>query len=84
LVQGHGKAGRQKYPEQIAHLKENFGFSQSHANALVMYSRGSFSSQRFANPAAYYKSLNPRQAKTIKAIFRAIKEKHPNFQLRMY
>jgi hypothetical protein len=78
------KLDGKKYPEQIAHLKENFGFSQSHANALVMYSRGSFSSQRFANPAAYYKNLNPRQAKTIKAIFRAIKEKHPNFQLRMY
>ena len=29
-----------KYPEQIAHLKENYGFSQAHANALVMYSRG--------------------------------------------
>ena len=35
-----------KYPEQIAHLKENYGFSQAHANALVMFSRGSESSQR--------------------------------------
>ena len=70
-----------KYPEQIAHLKENFGFSQSHANALVMYSRGSLSSQRFATPAAYYKSIDPQQAKTIKAIFRAIKEKHPSLEL---
>ena len=25
-----------KYPEQIAHLRENYGFSQTHANALVM------------------------------------------------
>ena len=24
-----------RYPEQIAHLRENFGFSQAHANALV-------------------------------------------------
>ena len=24
-----------KYPEQIAHLKENYGFSQAHANAMV-------------------------------------------------
>lgn len=31
----------QKYPEQIAHLRENYGFAQAHANALVMYSRGS-------------------------------------------
>ena len=36
-----------KYPEQIAHLKENYGFSQTHANALVMYSRGSKSAKRF-------------------------------------
>ena len=36
-----------KYPEQIAYLKEEHGFSQAHANALVMYSRGSKSSKRF-------------------------------------
>ena len=28
----------EKYPAQIAHLRENYGFSQAHANALVMYS----------------------------------------------
>ena len=32
------KVEGKKYPEQIAHLRENFGFSQTHANALVMYS----------------------------------------------
>ena len=26
-----------KYPEQVAFLKEEHGFSQAHANALVMY-----------------------------------------------
>ena len=26
-----------KYPEQIDHLRENYGFSQAHANALVMF-----------------------------------------------
>ena len=30
-----------RYPEQIAHLRENYGFSQAHANALVLFSRGS-------------------------------------------
>ena len=29
------------YPEQISYLRENHGFTQAHANALVMYSRGS-------------------------------------------
>ncbi|NCA26336.1 MAG: DUF4287 domain-containing protein [Actinobacteria bacterium] len=38
-----------KYPQQIAFLKEEHGFSQAHANALVMYSRGSKSSRRFDN-----------------------------------
>ena len=36
-----------KYLDQIAHLKESYGFSQTHANALVMYSRGSTSSRRY-------------------------------------
>ena len=38
-----------KYPEQIAHLRENYGFSQAHANALVMYSRGSESSVSYTH-----------------------------------
>ena len=36
----------QKYAEQIAFLKENHGFSQTYANALVMFSRGSKTSKR--------------------------------------
>jgi uncharacterized protein YdhG (YjbR/CyaY superfamily) len=70
-----------KYPEQIAHLKENYGFSQAHANALVMYSRGSLSSKRFERPSDYFKAIDPQQAKTIKAIFKAIKAKHPELEL---
>ena len=69
-----------KYPEQIAHLKENYGFSQAHANALVMYSRGSESSQRYSTPAEYYASIPVAQAKTIKAIFKAIKSKYPDLE----
>ena len=70
-----------KYPEQIAHLKENYGFSQAHANALVMYSRGSESSKRFTTPTEYYKSIPALQAKTIKAIFKAITTKYPQLEL---
>ncbi|MDE3227642.1 MAG: DUF4287 domain-containing protein, partial [Acidobacteriota bacterium] len=66
-----------KYPEQVAHLRENYGFSQAHANALVMYSRGSESSKRFETPAQYYKTVTPQQAKTMKAIFKAITTKYP-------
>jgi uncharacterized protein YdhG (YjbR/CyaY superfamily) len=70
-----------KYPEQIAHLRENFGFSQAHANALVMYSRGSTSAKRFSTPADYYKSISTEQAKTVRAIMRAIQSKYPKLEL---
>jgi uncharacterized protein YdhG (YjbR/CyaY superfamily) len=70
-----------KYPEQIAHLRENYGFSQAHANALVMYSRGSTSAQRFDKPSDYFKSISPEQAKTVKAIMKAIQNKYPKLEL---
>ena len=72
-----------KYPEQMAFLQENYGFSRSHANALVMYSRGSLSSSRHESPAAYYKSIDPLQAKTIRKIFKVIKEKYPKLEFVM-
>jgi uncharacterized protein YdhG (YjbR/CyaY superfamily) len=71
----------EKYPVQIAHLKENYGFSQAHANALVMYSRGSTSSKRFETPAEFFKTVTPQQAKTMKAIFKAITTKFPQLEL---
>jgi uncharacterized protein YdhG (YjbR/CyaY superfamily) len=70
----------EKYPQQIAHLRENYGFSQAHANALVMYSRGSVSTKRHDTPAAYYKTIDPAQAKTIRAIFKLITTKHPKLE----
>ena len=70
-----------KYPEQIAHLRENYGFSQAHANALVMYSRGSISARRFETPTQYFKSIDPVQAKTIKAMINTITAKYPNLEL---
>jgi uncharacterized protein YdhG (YjbR/CyaY superfamily) len=75
------KIADQKYPQQIAHLRENYGFSQAHANALVMYSRGSVSAKRFETPAQYYKSIDAKQAKTARAIFKAITSKYPDAQL---
>ena len=71
----------EKYPVQVAHLKENYGFSQAHANALVMYSRGSTSSKRFETPAEYFKTITLQQAKTMKAIFKAITSKYPELEL---
>jgi len=75
------KIDGKKYPEQIAYLRENYRFSQAHANALVMYSRGSKSAKRFDKPSDYFKTLDPKQAKTVRAIFRAITKKYPKLEL---
>ena len=71
----------QKYPEQVAFLKEEHGFSQAHANALVMYSRGSVSSKRFDTLADFLKNENADKQKTIKKIFKVIQEKYPKSEL---
>ncbi|MGA1377577.1 MAG: DUF4287 domain-containing protein [Ilumatobacteraceae bacterium] len=75
--------GDAKYPEQIAFLRERHEFSQVHANALVMYARGSTTSKRFATPAQYFASLDPAKARTVRAILRAIRTKHPQLELVM-
>lgn len=71
----------EKYAEQIAILKENHGFSQAHANALVMYSRGSKSSKRFNNLADYLASHDATTKKTVRAIFKAITDANPKMKL---
>lgn len=61
-----------KYPEQIAYLRENHGFSQAHANALVLYSRGSTSAHRFSTLDDYLAPLDATKQATVRAILRAI------------
>lgn len=70
-----------KYPEQMAHLQENYGFTRVHANALVMFSRGSTTAKRYATPSDFYKGVTPEQARTIRTIFRIIRAKHPALEL---
>jgi uncharacterized protein YdhG (YjbR/CyaY superfamily) len=71
----------EKYPVQVAYLRENYGFSQAHANAVVMYSRGSTSSKRYETPAQYYKTVKPAQATTMRKIFKVIQTKYPKTEL---
>jgi len=75
------KVEGKKYPEQIAFLKENHGFNQSHANALVMYSRGSKSSKRFDSLKQYLDKVKPEQAKTVRKIFKILQTKYPKLEL---
>ena len=71
----------EKYPQQVAYLRENYGFSQAHANALVMYSRGSTSSKRYETPAEFYRTVDPKQATTMRKIFKVIQTKYPQTEL---
>jgi len=70
-----------KYPQQIAYLKEEHGFSQAHANALVMYSRGSKSSKRFSDFDGFLAKHDAVKQKTIKKVFKSIQSKYPKLEL---
>lgn len=72
-----------KYEEQIAFLRERHGFSQTHANALVMHTRGSTSSKRFATLDAYLADYDETTQTTVRAIIDAIRTKHPDIELVM-
>ena len=73
--------GDAKYAEQMSFLQERHGFSRAHANALVMYSRGSTSSQRFDGPAAYFASIPQSHRVLSKKMFAAVQAKHPYLTL---
>lgn len=70
-----------KYPEQMAYLQENHGFSRAHANALVLYSRGSTSSKRFGSLAEFLATLDGTKKKTVKAILKAVQTKFPKAEV---
>lgn len=69
-----------KYPEQIAFLREEHGFSQAHANALVMYSRGSTSSRRFDTLEEYLAPFDATKQRTVRAIIDAIRTRYPDIE----
>jgi uncharacterized protein YdhG (YjbR/CyaY superfamily) len=71
----------QRYPEQMAYLQENYGFSRAHANALVQYSRGSTSSRRFATVDDYLAPHPPQQQATVREIFATIRKRYPKLEL---
>jgi uncharacterized protein len=73
--------GDAKYPEQIAYLRENHGFSQAHANALVMYMRQSPTSRRFRTPDEFFATLTPEALATVMGIFAVVQKAHPTLEL---
>lgn len=72
-----GTIADRKYLDQIAFLKENHGFSQAHANALVMYSRGSTSAHRVGTVDEYLAPFDETKRATVRAILSAITSKYP-------
>lgn len=67
-----------KYAEQIALLRERHEFSQAHANAVVLYARGSTSAKRFHSFAEYLGSLPQPQRTTVTNIFDVITKAYPD------
>jgi len=62
------------YAEQMALLQRRHGFSRAHANALVMYFRGSKSSRRFSTLAEYVAKHPDERGATLKKIFAAARK----------
>lgn len=70
-----------RYPEQMAWLQDNHGFSRTHANALVLYSRGSTSSRRYDTFDGYLAAVDVTQAATLRSIFACIQGAYPDLDL---
>lgn len=70
-----------KYAEQIDYLRSEFGFTRQHANALVLYSRGSTTSRRFTSLDEYLAGHDEIKQATVREIFAAIQSEFPVLEL---
>lgn len=70
-----------KYADQMTHLMEMHGFTRTHANALVMYSKGSTTSRRHESPEAYFSSLDGTTATTMRKIFSTLQKAFPELDV---
>ena len=77
------KSGLSRYPEQMALLQKEHGFSRTHANAVVMTFRGSASEKRFNSPAEYFASLDEAYRSLAQRIIRSLPESFPQLSLVM-
>ncbi len=71
------KVAGKNYPEQMAFLQDEHGFSRAHANALVQYSRGSDSSRRYQTVNDYLAEHDDDKRQTLEAILTTIAEEFP-------
>lgn len=73
-------AGR-RYPDQMAFLQEQHGFSRAHANALVQFSRGSTSARRFESVDDYLAEHDATKQATVRAILASIADAFPQAEI---
>ena len=60
------------YEEQMAVLQAEHGFTRTHANALVMFTKGSTTSRRVDTVDAFIAALPEPQATTVRRVFTVI------------
>jgi uncharacterized protein YdhG (YjbR/CyaY superfamily) len=76
-----GRIKQLSYDEQMSCLVDEHGFARAHANALILWTRGSKSSQRVDTPEAYFAALPEPQRTTARSIFEVIQKKHRDLEL---
>lgn len=72
-----------RYADQMAFLQDEHGFSRAHANALVMYTRGSTTSKRFATVDQYLEGVDPAAAQTVRGILAVLQRDFPELRMVM-
>jgi len=75
------KVAGHRYPDQMAFLQEQHGFSRAHANALVQFSRGSTSAQRFASVDDYLAEHDATKQATVRGILASITGAFPKAEV---
>lgn len=78
FLQQLDELGDATYAEQMALLSQRYGFSRTHANALVMYARGSTSARRFGTVEEYLAGLPAPQQRTVRSIIDTVGARHPD------
>ncbi len=70
-----------RYEDQMAILIDDHGFARAHANALILYCRGSTSPKRFATLDDYLADADPSGAATVRAILAAGQAARPELEV---
>lgn len=70
-----------KYPEQVAYLRENYGFTQAHANASLLYSQGSTTSRKYKSMDEYLQQFDETKQKLVREIFQPMTSKYKKMEV---